>query len=188
MTRGLNRTKYAWSSSSCSHATRSRSSTSPAASQPSSMSPGRLSIRSYDAAMAWRSLTEEGASTTRARQTRGRTAALRIPVKVISDSGLNVISDSGQSDHRSERSDAGVAVKVLRVRDESSRGDESSRIGAIARSQRLETESCFGRPRNVARCRRRSEPARIRRSRLWRARARSTHSDAACGSSAVRFA
>ena len=35
---------------------------------------------------------------------------LRIPVKVISDSGLNVISDSGQSDHRSERSDAGVGL------------------------------------------------------------------------------
>ena len=36
--------------------------------------------------------------------------AVRIPVKVISDSGLNVISDSGQSDHRSERSDAGVGL------------------------------------------------------------------------------
>ena len=35
---------------------------------------------------------------------------LRIPVKVVSDSGLNVISDSGQSDHRSERSDAGVGL------------------------------------------------------------------------------
>ena len=35
---------------------------------------------------------------------------LRIPVKVISDSGLNVISDSGQSGHRSERSDAGVGL------------------------------------------------------------------------------
>ena len=35
---------------------------------------------------------------------------LRIPVKVISDSGLNVISESGQSDHRSERSDAGVGL------------------------------------------------------------------------------
>ena len=35
---------------------------------------------------------------------------VRIPVKVISDSGLNVISDSGQSDHRSERSDAGVGL------------------------------------------------------------------------------
>ena len=35
---------------------------------------------------------------------------LRIPVKVISDSGRNVISDSGQSDHRSERSDAGVGL------------------------------------------------------------------------------
>ena len=35
---------------------------------------------------------------------------LRIPVKVISDSGLNVISDSGQSDHRWERSDAGVGL------------------------------------------------------------------------------
>ena len=36
--------------------------------------------------------------------------SVRIPVKVISDSGLNVISDSGQSDHRSERSDAGVGL------------------------------------------------------------------------------
>ena len=35
---------------------------------------------------------------------------LRIPVKVISDSGLNVISESGQSGHRSERSDAGVGL------------------------------------------------------------------------------
>ena len=35
---------------------------------------------------------------------------VRIPVKVISDSGLNVISDSGQSGHRSERSDAGVGL------------------------------------------------------------------------------
>ena len=35
---------------------------------------------------------------------------MRIPVKVISDSGLNVISDSGQSGHRSERSDAGVGL------------------------------------------------------------------------------
>ena len=41
---------------------------------------------------------------------RRRCIALRIPVKVISDSGLNVISDSGQSDHRSERSDAGVGL------------------------------------------------------------------------------
>ena len=37
-------------------------------------------------------------------------ARLRIPVKVISDSGLNVISESGQSGHRSERSDAGVGL------------------------------------------------------------------------------
>ena len=36
--------------------------------------------------------------------------SVRIPVKVISDSGLNVISESGQSDHRSERSDAGVGL------------------------------------------------------------------------------
>ena len=35
---------------------------------------------------------------------------VRIPVKVISDSGLNVISESGQSGHRSERSDAGVGL------------------------------------------------------------------------------
>ena len=35
---------------------------------------------------------------------------LRIPVKVITDSGLNVISESGQSGHRSERSDAGVGL------------------------------------------------------------------------------
>ena len=35
---------------------------------------------------------------------------VRIPVKVISDSGLNVISEFGQSDHRSERSDAGVGL------------------------------------------------------------------------------
>ena len=38
------------------------------------------------------------------------TGGVRIPVKVVSDSGLNVISDSGQSDHRSERSDAGVGL------------------------------------------------------------------------------
>ena len=37
-------------------------------------------------------------------------ATLRIPVKVISDSGLNVISESGQSGHRSERRDAGVGL------------------------------------------------------------------------------
>ena len=43
--------------------------------------------------------------------------SLRIPVKVISDSGLNVISDSGQSDHRSERSDAGVGDSVARLAD-----------------------------------------------------------------------
>ncbi len=35
---------------------------------------------------------------------------LRIPVKVITDSGGKVISESGQSDHRSERSDAGVGL------------------------------------------------------------------------------
>ena len=35
---------------------------------------------------------------------------VRIPVKVITDSGLNVISESGQSGHRSERSDAGVGL------------------------------------------------------------------------------
>jgi hypothetical protein len=35
---------------------------------------------------------------------------MRIPVKVISDSGLNVISESGQSGHWSERSDAGVGL------------------------------------------------------------------------------
>ena len=33
---------------------------------------------------------------------------LRIPVKLITRSGANLISDSGQSGHRSERSDAGV--------------------------------------------------------------------------------
>ena len=38
-------------------------------------------------------------------------------MKVISDSGLNVISDSGQSDHRSERSDAGVAPLLDEVND-----------------------------------------------------------------------
>ena len=35
---------------------------------------------------------------------------LRIPVKVITHSGGKVISESGQSDHRSERSDAGVGL------------------------------------------------------------------------------
>ena len=52
---------------------------------------------------------KSGASRLRARMSLFRTS-LRIPVKVISDSGLNVISDSGQSDHRSERSDAGVGL------------------------------------------------------------------------------
>ena len=79
------------------------------------------------------------------------------------------------------------AVKVLRVRDECSRGDEESH-----RRNRAFAAAGDGvvlrAARNVARCRRRSEPARIRRSRLWRARARSGHSDAACGSSAARCA
>ena len=35
---------------------------------------------------------------------------VRIPVKVITDSGLNVIIESGQCDDRSERSDAGVGL------------------------------------------------------------------------------
>ena len=48
------------------------------------------------------------------------------------------------------------AVKVSGAWDEHSRGDERSRIGARAGSRRLETGSDCGRPRNVARCRRRS--------------------------------
>ena len=39
-----------------------------------------------------------------------RTELVRIPVKVITHSGGKVISESGQSDHRSERSDAGVGL------------------------------------------------------------------------------
>ena len=46
-----------------------------------------------------------GAKPYRALRKRGK---LRIPVKVITHSGGKVISESGQSDHRSERSDAGV--------------------------------------------------------------------------------
>ena len=38
----------------------------------------------------------------------GSSTKLRIPAIVITGSDVNVISDSGQSDHRSERSDAGV--------------------------------------------------------------------------------
>ena len=37
-------------------------------------------------------------------------ATLRIPVKVVTDSGGKLITHSGQSDHRSERSDAGVGL------------------------------------------------------------------------------
>ena len=44
------------------------------------------------------------------RRTAPTVERLRIPVKVITDSGLNVISESGQSGHRSERSDAGVGL------------------------------------------------------------------------------
>ena len=44
-----------------------------------------------------------------------------------------------------------------------------SRVGAVSRSRRLETESGFGRPRNVARCRRRSKPARLLESEAGRA-------------------
>ena len=43
-------------------------------------------------------------------QRRHESQWVRIPVKVITDSGLNVISESGQSGHRSERSDAGVGL------------------------------------------------------------------------------
>ena len=39
-----------------------------------------------------------------------QTERVRIPVKVITESGGKVIIDSGQSDHRSERSDAGVGL------------------------------------------------------------------------------
>ena len=37
-------------------------------------------------------------------------AALRIPVKLITDSGVKPITDSGQTGHLSERSDAGLGL------------------------------------------------------------------------------
>ena len=63
----------------------------------------------------------------------------------------------------------GFAVKVLRVRDERSHDDGKS-SGPISCSPWLETESSFGRPRSVARCRRRSESASISLPRSRRGR------------------
>ena len=37
-------------------------------------------------------------------------AVLRIPVKLITDSGVKPITDSGQTGHLSERSDAGLGL------------------------------------------------------------------------------
>ena len=47
---------------------------------------------------------------------------LRIPVKLITGSGAKLDSDSGQTGHRSERSDAGVGTKEGSGRQGSHRG------------------------------------------------------------------
>ena len=41
---------------------------------------------------------------------KGISLNVRIPVKLITDSGAKLDSDSGQTGHRSERSDAGVGL------------------------------------------------------------------------------
>ena len=46
----------------------------------------------------------------RARGSRKDSDKLRIPVKLITDSGVKPITDSGQTGHLSERSDAGLGL------------------------------------------------------------------------------